>query len=101
MKIVKLNQRYRLGRAGFLHALVFTTHNDPYLKKKTQVQRLLQEKYGDSVYFYGTDGKSYYDRYEKPMWATYTQTRHPSGVTHWYLGLREESMLTTILLMVE
>lgn len=100
MKILKLNKRYLLGREGFSHALVFTMHNDKYLKKKAVVEKLLHDMYGQGAFYY-KPGHAYYDRHERPKWAKYTQTRNTAGVMQWFIGLKEESMLSVILLMVD
>lgn len=96
MEIVKLNKRYILGREGYTHALRFTIHTDPYYKKKTKVIRLLEQLYGHGTYIFGS--KMYQDEYAS--WATYTYHRSAGGAQY-YVGVKEESMLTAVLLMVE
>lgn len=96
MEIVKLNNRYLLGREGYTHALRFTIHTDPYYKKKTKVIRLLEQLYGNGTYLFGTR----FYRGDTSTWATYTYHRSAGG-TQYYVGVKDESMLTAVLLMVE
>lgn len=99
MQIIKLNRRYMLGREGFSHAVVFTANGDPYLKKKAVVEKILYDMYGDGKFYYNSS-RTLYGK-ESHKWAKYTQVRNATGIMQWFIGVKEESMLSAILLMVD
>ena len=92
MKIVKLTQRHKLGRAGFSYALQFTS---PYNKTAEKMHIMLWDMYGCpyNVYNERWDGA----RKEHQLWGKFTAPSRHGYRKHW-VGFVNESDLTVVLL---
>lgn len=88
MKVIKLNGRYVLGREGFTHGLEFGGGESVLLAK---VERKLQEMCG-----WGWGRYSWQSSYHH-MWGSYRN--HKNFRT--YVGVRDEAVLTALMLSIE
>ena len=86
MKIIKLNGRFSMYREGYKHALRW---NEGYCREVVPYEQAMQEMYGGSRYTTGNSWRS-----------AYGSSRRKAGVTPFYIYLRDESMLTMLLLRV-
>ena len=87
MKIIKLNGRFSMYREGYKHALRW---NEGYCREVAPYEQAMQEMYGGSGYTTGNSWRS-----------AYGSSRSKAGVTPFYIYLRDESMLTMLLLRVK
>jgi hypothetical protein len=88
MKIIKLNQRFVLGREGFTHGLEFASRESVLL---SQVERKLQEMLGWGWGRYSWQHSSCH------KWGSYRN--HKNFRT--YVGVRDEAILTALMLSIE
>ncbi len=88
MKIIKLNNRYKLGKEGFAYGLRFPSS---YNKKAMAIERKLHEIYGS-----GWTGSKWFNS-RNSEWGYFLNAKS----REYYIGVREESMLTMILLGLE
>ena len=86
MKVIKLNGRFSMYREGYTYALRWV---EGYSRGVVPYEKAMQEMYGGSRY---TTGNSWR--------AAYGSSRSSAGVTPYYIYLRDESMLTMLLLRV-
>lgn len=87
MKIIKLNNRYVLGRCGFIHALRF---NHAYSTNVRTIEQKLHTMIGA-----GWSG-SRFDSPSKFMWATHLNQKS----REYYIGVRDEKDLVAVLLSI-
>ena len=86
MKIIKLNKRFSMGREGYTHALRWV---EGYSRYVVPYEQAMQEMYGGSRYTTGN-----------PWRSAYGSSRSKAGITPYYIYLKDESMLTMLLLRV-
>lgn len=88
MKILKLNRRYVLGKAGFEYAIRFPNDN----AQASAIRKVLHEMYGN--------GWNRYWRKESDLAWGYYRSWKRSDRTYW-IGVRNEADLTAAILMAQ
>jgi hypothetical protein len=81
MKVVKLDNRHRLYKEGFTHAFRFTSWSDEARK----IERVLSNKLGSQYAHW-------------PKWKSHWGKAVPMGGRPYWLGVREEKVITQVLL---
>lgn len=89
MKIVKLNNRYVLGKGGFTYALRFRYY---YNKNVRNIEQKLHDIHGIGWW----SGSRWFNP-SKFMWATHLNQKS----REYYIGVRDEKDLTAIILLLE
>jgi hypothetical protein len=85
MKVIKLDRRHRLHRLGFAHAFKFDNYGAESAKI-TEIERTLYEIAGDNG--------------ERNSWFWHwSRYKRETTVRPYYIGVRDETMITQILLM--
>ena len=85
MKIIKLNGRYVLGREGFIHGLEFASGETVTLSR---VERKLREMLGNGWGRYSWQTSPHH------QWGSW----HNHKNYRTYVGVRDEAIITAILL---
>ena len=88
MKIIILDDRYRLSRDGFNYAIRFHYYHPKYDRLKDILSKMYGARWTElSTYDSNYDPKNY-------EWATY----HAKKQNYWYIGVRHKEALTAALL---
>ena len=90
MKIIKLDQRYVLGKEGFVHALQFKRRND----KSASIVSALERMYGPGWLWYRFRDQ---DQDSNFIWGSYRNPRRDR--TTFYVGVKNEADLVAAILM--
>jgi hypothetical protein len=88
MKIIKLDQRYVLGKEGFVHALQFKRRND----KSTAIVSALERMHGPGWLWYRS-----WDEESGFAWGSYRDPRRSR--TTFYVAVKNEADLVAAILM--
>jgi hypothetical protein len=86
MKVIKLDRRHRLHRLGFAHAFKF---EDGFKEDRhiiLNLERTLEAQYGLSN--------------EKNVWKWQWNSRSTNGNRVYYIGVRNEAIVTQLLMML-
>jgi hypothetical protein len=85
MKIIKLDKRYQLGRAGLIYALTWRWE----VIKSVELRHKLYWEHGEGWSIWNQD------RIQNPVWGWYTM---PKKDHRHFIAFREEKYLTALLL---
>ena len=87
MKVIKLDQRYVLGREGFRHALRFRYRNE----KSLAIVKALERMHGPGWLWF-----SHWDEGSEFAWGSYRDPRR--GRPTFYVGVKNEADLLVAIL---
>jgi hypothetical protein len=84
MKVVKLDRRHRLGKQGFTHAFRF----EGYESSVVDIEKNLSTKYG-------------YSWNNEKCWGSYWGKKSVNGSRLYWIGFRNEQLVTQTLLSLK
>ena len=90
MKVIKLDQRYALGKEGFRHALRFKYRNE----KSSAIVSALERMHGPGWLWYRS-----WDEGSGFAWGSYRDPRR--GRPTFYVGVKNEADLLAAILMAD